>query len=49
MCELYRKHYDPYVRIYSNACKQFHGDPAIEVANTAMQEAIAMISKRCVF
>ena len=47
---VYRKHYDPYVRIYSNACKQFHGDPKwIEVANTAMQEAIAMGYQNDVF
>jgi len=47
---VYRKHYDPYVRIYSNACKEFHGDPKwIEVANTAMQEAIAMGYQNDVF
>ena len=47
---VYRKHYDPYVRIYGNACKQVHGDPKwIEVANTAMQEAIAMGYQNDVF
>lgn len=47
---VYRKHYDPYVRIYSNACKEFHGDPKwIAVANTAMQEAIAMGYQNDVF
>jgi len=47
---VFRKHYDPYVRIYSNACKEFHGDPKwIEVANTAMQEAIAMGHQNDVF
>ena len=47
---VYRKHYDPYVRIYGSACKQVHGDPKwIEVANTAMQEAIAMGYQNDVF
>ena len=47
---VYRKHYDPYVRIYSNACKEFHGDPKwIDIANTAMQEAIAMGYQNDVF
>ena len=47
---VFRKHYDPYLRIYSNACKEFHGDPKwIAVANTAMQEAIAMGYQNDVF
>jgi hypothetical protein len=47
---VYRKHYDPYVRIYGNACKQVHGDPKwIDIANTAMQEAIAMGYQNDVF
>ena len=47
---VYRKHLDPYVRIYGNACKQVHGDPKwIEVAHTAMQEAIAMGYQNDVF
>ena len=47
---VYRKHYDSYVRIYGSACKQVHGDPKwIEVANTAMQEAIAMGYQNDVF
>jgi hypothetical protein len=47
---VYRKHYDPYVRIYGSACKQVHGDPKwIDIANTAMQEAIAMGYQNDVF
>ena len=47
---VYRKHLDPYVRIYGNACKQVHGDPKwIDIANTAMQEAIAMGYQNDVF
>ena len=47
---VFRKHYDSYVRIYGSACKQVHGDPKwIEVANTAMQEAIAMGYQNDVF
>lgn len=47
---VYRKHYDSYVRIYGSACKQVHGDPKwIDIANTAMQEAIAMGYQNDVF
>ena len=47
---VYRKHYDSYVRIYVSACKQVHGDPKwIDIANTAMQEAIAMGYQNDVF
>ncbi len=47
---VYRKHYDSYVRIYGSACKQVHGDPKwIDIANTAMQEAIAMAYQNDVF
>ena len=47
---VFRKHYDPYVRIYGSACKQVHGDPKwIDIANTAMQEAIAMGYQNDVF
>tara|TARA_E500000331_G_scaffold52229_1_gene45582 strand:- start:420 stop:854 length:435 start_codon:yes stop_codon:yes gene_type:complete len=47
---VFRKHYDSYVRIYGSACKQVHGDPKwIDIANTAMQEAIAMGYQNDVF
>ena len=38
---VYRKHYDPYLALYSKECRNALGDPMwINVANTAMREAL---------
>jgi len=38
---VYRKHYDPYLALYSEASRNALGDPTwIESANTAMREAL---------
>ena len=49
VCELYIVSYDPYVRIYSNACKEFHGDPGGLRLLILQWEAIAMGYQNDVF